>query len=957
MVGTSIKPYSLEQENGVRKFWDTSSVKKKVRDKTKLGKQKFYFMDGPPYATGHIHMGTALNKIMKDCAIRSQRMQGKRVFDRPGYDTHGVPIESKVEKKLGFKTKKDIEEYGVENFIKECKLFATQFVDTMGKEFDNLGDWMDYSDPYLTLNNEYIEAIWYSFKKADEKNLLYLGKYPVHVCPHCATAVAFNEIEYTKLADTAIFVKLKVNGVYSDKSGANSLYKTLPENTYLVVWTTTPWTLPANTGVMVHPKFEYAFAKLSNGETWVVAKELLAKFMDSVEAGFILDKVVLGAELEGLKYDPLFDIQISPEVKKTAYRVILSDRYVTLDTGSGLVHTAPGHGKEDFDAGLRAGLPAISPVGLDGKFTSEAKQFEGKEARPTNEEIISILTERNLLPLKHSYTHDYPLCWRCDSPLLMISVPQWFLKVSEIRQKLLDANNEVNWVPVWMKDRMKNWTENLNDWPVSRARYWGAPLPIWTCSCGEKVVVGSIAELKKLANLTKDVELHKPYIDEVKIKCKCGKEMSRVPEVLDVWFDSGVSSWANLKFPQDQKLFDEYWPADLNIEMTEQVRGWWNSQSILSMICFNKLPYKAVSVHGMVRDLGKQKMSKSRGNAVSPEDMIQKYNRDYLRSYLLSQSKGTDFNFDEKGVGEIGVFFNTMTNSINYAKMYMNINLEAHNLLDSSFKTLLAEDKWFLSKLATLSEEMLAAYNSYEFSRAVVAFQNFVDKDFSRGYLQLIRQRLGTETQKQVDLTVSLAISSMLRLFSPIAPHASEYYFAELGGKDSIHLLDFLDLSKYKNPEFEESFKFAETLAQNVLALRSEQKLRLRWQLEELVIDSDKNLLEFSGVLMKMCNVKKVTFSKFSGAESDFAKKEVPGTKMWLKVAASKQLKDEWELSEILRNIQDMRKKMGLKPGQEVAIDIYSSDPDFVKANSAKITEKTSTKINLVPLFGKVEKL
>jgi isoleucyl-tRNA synthetase len=941
------------EEEKIREFWEQKKIVSKVRKKQKQDfKQKFYFMDGPPYATGHIHMGTALNKIMKDCAVRSQRMQGKKVFDRPGFDTHGLPIENKVEKKLGFKTKKDIEEFGVEKFIEECRNFATEFVGTMGKEFDNLADWMDYSDPYLTLTNEYIEAIWFAFKKADEKNLLYLGKYPVHVCPHCATAVAYNEIVYTKLSDTSIYVKLKVTSSSSKKKG-------LPENTYLLIWTTTPWTMPANIGVMVHPKYDYALVKMGNGETWVIANEKVEELMKAFESSYKIEKVLKGKELEGIEYEPPLkdEINFSPEAVKNGYRVILSDRYVTLDTGSGLVHTAVGHGKEDFDAGTKAGLPVMSPVNLDGTFTSEAGKYVGKQARETNEEIIRDLESKNLLPYKHPYSHDYPLCWRCDSPLLMISVPQWFIRVSEIREKMLKNNEKVLWVPVWMKDRMKNWLENLGDWPVSRARYWGTPLPIWLCGCGEKKVIGSIRELKRESGIKKDVELHKPFIDEIVLPCKCGKEMKRVPEVLDVWFDSGVSSWANLGFPGNKKLFDKFWPADLNIEMTEQVRGWWNAESILSTICFDKLPYKAISVHGMVRDLGKQKMSKSRGNAISPEEMIAEYNRDYLRAYLLLQSRGADFNFDSNGVKELNTFFNTLTNSLNYALMYMKIDLGK-----VPSKRIKGEDAWFASRVQNLSDEVIASYNSFEFFSALSLIQEFVDKEFSRTYLQLIRGRIGTNSQDSVDEVVSFTVNVLLRLIAPIVPHAAEYYYQKFRKKsavESIHLLDFVEVKGFRNEELEKEFVFAGLIAQSALALRSEQKLRVRWQLEELVVDSQQKVSSMIPALEKMVNVKKARMingmEKFS---DEFVSKDFGKGKVWLKVSANNELKEEWELSELLRLIQDARKKSGLVPGQKVVLELACDDEGFIEKHGEKIEEKTSVKIKKVSSAGKkLEKL
>jgi isoleucyl-tRNA synthetase len=932
-----IEQYTRQKEEDVRKFWKETDTVKNVRQKQSKGKNTFYFMDGPPYATGHIHMGTALNKIMKDCAIRSQRMQGKKIFDRPGFDTHGLPIENKVEKKLGFTTKKEIEEYGMEKFVNECRLFATEFVDTMGKEFDNLGDWMPYDNPYLTLKNEYIEAIWYVFKKADEKGLLYLGKYPVHVCPRCATAVAYNEIEYSKLTDTAIFVKLKLKN---------------EENTYLLIWTTTPWTLPANTGVMVHPKYEYAYTKMSNGETWIIAKEKVESLMDSFEAGYSIEKVVEGLELEGLQYEPLYPEVINDEkCAQQAYRVILSDRYVNLQEGSGLVHTAPGHGKEDFDAGTKANLPVISPVNIDGTFTDNVEKYKGQQARESNVKIISELEERNLLPYKHNYTHDYPLCWRCESPLLMISTPQWFLKISEIRQQLMIDNEKVVWVPTWMKDRMKNWLENLSDWPVSRERYWGTPLPIWVCDCGERKVIGSIEELKKEASFDKEIELHRPYIDEIKLKCnECGKEMNRVNGVLDVWFDSGVGSWANLGFPQNKELFNEFWPADLNIEMTEQVRGWWNSQSILSMICFEKLPYKAISVHGMVRDLGHKKMSKSKGNAVTPEEMIEKYNRDYLRYYLLLQSRGTDFKFDVDSVGDASKFFNTLTNSFNYAKSYLDLNLQK-----IPRKDLEGEDKWILSKLEKLSEEVVRDYNNYEFYKAISRMEDFINSDFSRTYLQLVRSRINSESKEVVAETISFISNVFLRLLAPVAPHLSEYLWNSIGGKESVHLLDFVAVEGYRKTEIEDEFIFVQKVAQNVLALRSETKIRKRWQLEKLFVESKTKLTNLKNVLENMCNV--ISVEEGEPSKEGFVLKEFEGNKIYLQTKVLDETKNSWDLSELTRNIQAERKNKGLQPGQIVKLDLYCDDKEFIELNKKLIEEKTSTKISIVPSRGELTDL
>ncbi len=933
----TLAPFSNKAEEEIHRFWKKGKIAEKSRKQNAKSKEKFYFMDGPPYATGHIHMGTGLNKVLKDVAMRSQRMQGKDVFDRPGYDSHGTPIEVQVEKELGFKTKKDIEVYGVEKFVAKCRHYATQHIEFMNQEFEDLGVWMDWKNPYITLQNEFIEAVWFAFKKADEKGLLYLGKYPVHVCPRCATAVSYNEIEYAKQTDNSVYVKLKVKG---------------SENAFLIVWTTTPWTLPGNTGVMANPNAEYVELALSNGERWIAAKELAQKLMDAVEAGYTEARVFLGKEMDGWKYEPCLETNIDWSQVPNAenrYKVIMSERYVDLSAGTGLVHCAPGHGKEDFDAGTRAGLPVISPVQLNGEMSAEAGKYAGKKAREVDVEIVEDLKARGAFVFQHPYSHDYPLCWRCKTPLLMMSVPQWFFKVSSLRERMQALNGECYWVPEYMKARMRDWIENLADWPVSRQRYWGTPLPIWVCThCGNKKVVGSVKELAEKVKLPKNLELHKPHIDEISWKCaKCGKgEMKRVSEVLDVWFDAGVASWAALGFPENRKNFERYWPGDLNIEMTEQVRGWWNAQLILSTICFDQSPYKAVAVHGKVTDLDKKKMSKSLGNVVAPKEVVEKYSRDFLRYYLIQQSNGEDFGFDWKGVEDVSRFFGILQNAYNFGALYckMDAKLADKGIVKGKLKS---EDKWLLSRLAELVQDVEQHYNAYTFSKALPLIEQFVLEDLSRTYIKLVRERSG---EKAVSQVLGVSLLHVLKLLAPVAPHFTEFVFQHWkvkGLKDSIHFLELPQANaKWVDEGLEKQVEIFKTLSQNALSLREAQKLRLRWPLKELIVvsKSGKELKEVLPLLARQANVKKAR-EDLQPPQGNYAMKEAGEFNVYLNVQVDAELKEEWEFEELRRKVQEMRKQAKLVTGQKAELKISCSDEKFLKKFGKKLEKETGTKL------------
>ncbi|VVC02676.1 Isoleucine--tRNA ligase [Candidatus Burarchaeum australiense] len=524
---------AMETEKRILQLWQSEKVYEKVKERNAKG-EKLYFCDGPPYATGQIHPGTAWNKCIKDAMCRYWRARGRNLRAKPGYDTHGLPIEVKVEQELKLRNKKEIEEkIGVEKFIEKCKQFATQYIGVMGGQFQRCGVWMDWEDPYITYKRGFIERSWATIKKAHEKGLLHRGIYVLPLCPRCETTMANYELEYEDVDDTSIYVKFEVKG------------KDSKEKEFLIIWTTTPWTLVANMAVMVHPEFKYVKAKVGD-EIWIVAKERLDALM-AVTHELGLSPVILGEvsgkKLEGLEYvHPLFEKV--PKQQEIVHKVVLSDEFVTLEDGTGLVHCAPGHGPQDFIVGKRYGLEIFCPVGANGNYTAEAGEYAGKNVKKTNHEIIEYLRERGTLIHAGTIRHRYAHCWRCKTPLIYITTDQWFIAVSKVKEEMLKEIDKIRWQPEHARTWFRDFVGNAPDWCISRQRYWGIPLPIWTCQkegCKEMKVVGSAGELPG-----QYPDLHKPDMDKVTFPCKCGGEMRRTPDVLDVWFDSGNAIWASL---------------------------------------------------------------------------------------------------------------------------------------------------------------------------------------------------------------------------------------------------------------------------------------------------------------------------------------------------------------------------------------------------------------------------
>jgi len=904
-------------EEQILKFWKQKKIPEKVR---KLKKKKtFFFLDGPPYATGSIHMGTALNKILKDTCIRFWRMFGYKVWDQPGYDTHGLPIENKVEVLLGFKSKSDIEKFGIEKFINECRKFSTKFIGVMSDQFNNLGVWMDWDNPYLTLTNDYIEGAWFTFKKAFEKGLLYKGLYPIHVCPRCETAVAYNEIIYETVSDPSIYVKFKLKH---------------RKDEYLVIWTTTPWTLPANTGVMVKPDAEYAKVKV-NGETWIIAERLVETVMDKagIENYNIVDTVT-GRDLNEYEYlHPLADLFPFQQGLKNAHRVVLSDQFVTLEEGTGLVHTAPGHGQEDYKVGLETGLPAISPINIDGTFDDTSGTYSGIYVKDADSQILQELENRGVLIRQEKISHEYPHCWRCESPLLLISLPQWFFKVTSIRDKLMEENMKVNWHPTWAKQRFHNWLESLGDWPISRQRYWGIPLPIWVCGkCNEIKIVGSRKELSKIPK-----DFHRPYIDKITLKCtKCNGTMRRVPDILDVWFDSGVCSWASLGYPQTKRLWKNMWPADLNLEGPDQIRGWWNSELITSVITFGKAPFKRILFHGFILDAHGIKMSKSKGNITTPQEVIDAYGRDVLRYYLLSSTPWNDFYFNMDDVKEVAKQFNILRNTFKFVGTYVTKLTRP--------KMLKVEDKWILSKMNNLIKNYLEYFKNYNGHKAVQETMDFILNDFSRWYIKIIRDRVWPlyegKDKYSAFYTLVTVTENLVKLLAPICPFVAEDIYQNVvkkfkKGLESVHMHEFPKPNeKLINKKLEKQMEIVKALVEASHAARQKANLKLRWPVKRMfVVTKNKDvklaMRALKKIILEICNVESVKIVTKS-PKGNYAESEFEKNKVFLDLTEDKKILGKRLYRELTRKIQALRKEHKFVVNERIKLSL-KSDRDTEK--------------------------
>ena len=842
-VAGSYRPAELE--DGVRGFWDEEQVYARVRA-LHAGDPPFFFVDGPPYTTGHIHLGTAWNKIIKDAVLRQVRMRGRHVIDRAGYDMHGLPIEVQVEKQLGFVSKQEIEDYGIGRFIEECRTFAARNRELMSDQFRALGVWLDFDNPYQTVTPDYIEAAWWALRQADEKGMLDLGHRVVNWCPRCETAIADAEVEYWDERDPSVFVKFPLAG---------------KDDEYLVIWTTTPWTLPANVAVAVDPALSYALVRaVKEGvdERLWIAEDLVAPVL---KRGRYRDFEVLetrpGAELVGTTYrSPLEELI---EIQRTMpHRVVEAD-FVTLEN-TGLVHIAPGHGWDDYLVGVRECLPFLCPVDEAGVFTAEAGAFAGRPIREANLDVLEALGDHLLA--RAEVVHRYGHCWRCKTPIIFRATSQWFLRIPEVKEQMLDAIAKVHWYPEWAGSaRFHDWVRDARDWCISRQRYWGIPIPVWVCpACNERRVVGTIAELEALSGSAVP-DPHRPFVDEVTIPCACGTAMRRVEDIFDVWFDSAVASWATLGFPGKVDAWEQLWPADFITEGQDQTRGWFYSQLGASTFAFGRAPYKSVLMHGFALDAEGRKMSKSLGNVVAPSEVVEKVGVDVLRLYVLSaNAPWDDLKFNWDGVKTVARTANILWNVYRFPLPYMLLDgfvPEAAGPYDGAYvhrryAAMATEDRFIISRVNTLAHQCANDLADYQLHRVVRELLSFVLEDLSRWYIQLVRPRMWLEGEdegkRDAYETLYYVLRRLFALLAPFAPHLAEACYRNLrleADPESVHMLAWPEGNPdLMDPVLERATALVRSFDDAVQNARQAGKRKLRWPVRTVVVVTDADEVE-----------------------------------------------------------------------------------------------------------------
>lgn len=844
-----------EVEGKILAKWKEENILEKTIENRK-DNETWVFYDGPIYANAKPGIHHVLAKTIKDSFCKYKTMKGYKVLRKIGLDTHGLPIEVNVEKKLGFKTKADIEKFGIENFCRECNNATALNIDEVNLLTDNMGQFIDSRHPYVTCSNEFIESEWWLIKEIDKKGLIYYGNKVLPYCPRCGTELSANEVGqgYQEDSVNTVIVPFKIKD----------------SDTYFLVWTTTPWTLMANVALCVNPDLEYIKVS-SAGYKFIVAKSLANKVLGD---DFEVLETYKGTDLVGTKYEQLMPFA---EVEGKCFEV-LADSYVTSEDGTGIVHIAPAYGEDDNRVCKENGIGFVNPVGKDGCYTTGPWKGTLVTDKDLEIEIIKWLKENDKLFKKIKLTHDYPHCWRCHSPLIYYSKPAWYIRTTEYKDKILEANKTVSWHPDYVgTKRFNNWLENMVDWGISRNRYWGCPMPIWICSsCGEKHVIGSIKELDdmKVGDIdVKNMELHRPYIDEVHIKCpKCNGIMNRVTDVMDVWFDSGAMPYAQCHYPfENKEWFHKHFPADFIAEGVDQTRGWFNSLICISTIVSGVSSFKNVVVNDMVLDSNGKKMSKSTGNIIDPIKIMEEYGADTVRWYMLYASPvWTPLKFDVEGLKEVhSKFFNPLRNSYNFFAIYANADkITDINTCRVEYNDREDIDKWLLSKYNKLIKEVTEAYDEYDLNKVVKLITDFTSIDLSNWYIRRNRDRfwdnLMTTSKKSVYMTTYEVLEGLSKLIAPIASYTAEEIYTNLTGNISVHLSDFpICNEELIDLKLEEKMDLVRDLISIGRNVREESKIKVRQPISEILLDKKKEKVigELTSLIKEELNVKEVIYT------------------------------------------------------------------------------------------------
>lgn len=829
------EPLKVEEE--VSRWWRENQIQEKIF-KLNEGAPLFAFLEGPPTANGYMHVGHARGRVYKDIVLRFKTMSGFDVWRRGGWDCLGLPTELEVEKKLGFKTKKDVERFGLERFVEEANKLVDHYIGHWRRVSERLAVWLDYDNAYETRRERYIEHVWWLVKQAHLKGDLIESFKVVPYCPRCETPLSSHEVAqgYEEVEDPSIYVKFPVEG---------------SENLYVVIWTTTPWTLAGNEAVAIHPDENYVRVRVG-GEEWILAEKLLERVMEEVEAGgYEVVARLPGSALVGLRYrHPLIEkVPKHLEHKPPAHTVIAAE-FVTMEEGTGCVHTAPAHGPEDFEVGERLGLPIFNPVATNGYFTDEGGEYAGLYFKEAGSRITEYLREKGLLIKEGRILHTYPHCWRCGSPLIYLSSRQWFLSIKRIKPIMIEENKKVLWRPPWAGEhRFGDWLENAEDWCISRTKFWGTPLPVWRCEkCGELKIVESRAELEKAEVKPSTIRLLRPWIDQVMFKChKCGGWMRREPFVLDTWLDSGMAHTASIDGLRNQDLFKKLFPYDFVTEAIDQTRGWFYTLLFTSTLLYEKAPYKTVLNQGHVMDAEGKKMSKSRGNVVWAAETIERFGADPTRLYLVSKSAPWDnMNFVHSEIEQVIQELNILWNVFSFATTYFELDKydPERVKVEALEKHLKPEDRWILSRINTLTREVSRSLDNLNIHSAARALREFIVDELSRLYVRAVRRRVWVEEQTWDKLAVYATLYYVLRrlisLLAPFTPYLAEKLYGYLkikGDPESVHMLPWPHIDEeWVDEELEDMMEVVRHTVSEALALRQKAGRKLRWPVKALIL-------------------------------------------------------------------------------------------------------------------------